>query len=180
MAFGAIAGGLLQGASSGLGFLSQRKSQKFTERMMKNRWQWQMKDLRAAGLNPILGYANAPPVGGSPVVGPGGAGSIVSSAIAARKVAAELKILEAQGVLIGEQSEKVKAERLNIMTDPKKKLFRTLLDPETRGKAFKRLKLEVDRGASGQIQKFMSDAWRSTAKRFNWSQVQRFSPKRRE
>lgn len=37
----------------------------FTERQLKNRHQWQVADLRAAGLNPILSAMGTPSIGGS-------------------------------------------------------------------------------------------------------------------
>ena len=54
----AIAGAVSGGAQAGLSYAVQKKlmkmQQKHQERMYKHRHQWQVSDLRAAGLNPIL------------------------------------------------------------------------------------------------------------------------------
>lgn len=46
---------------------SVRDQMDFQERMFKNRYQYQMNDMRAAGLNPLLAFGSAPPLpsGGS-------------------------------------------------------------------------------------------------------------------
>lgn len=78
---------------------SAREQMAFQERMYDSRYQKQMKDMQRAGLNPILSYKQGAPGG------PAGAGYSsdfsgavskgVSSALAARRLNAELKQVEA-------------------------------------------------------------------------------------
>lgn len=53
-----IGGGLLGGSKSAREAAKQRK---FIKKMYRNRYQWQMEDMRDAGLNPILSAYSAPP-----------------------------------------------------------------------------------------------------------------------
>lgn len=86
------------GASLLGGVLANKQSAKnvasaneFTTEQMKNRHQWEVQDLRAAGLNPILSAGGTPSMGGSPVaevrdvVGPA-----VNSALASKRLEAEI------------------------------------------------------------------------------------------
>ena len=70
---GPVGGALISG---GLGFLGQKSANEasrqsvidqglFNERAYRNRYQWQMEDMRKARLNPILSYSNPPPSGPS-------------------------------------------------------------------------------------------------------------------
>lgn len=61
---GGSGSGLIGGAlSSGLSFLAAKQQRDFIEKMYKNRYTYQMEDMRQAGLNPILSYSQAPPGG---------------------------------------------------------------------------------------------------------------------
>lgn len=65
---GAIAGGGIASAVQGsiqnyLSIKEAKKQRKFIKKMYQNRYQYQMDDMRKAGLNPILSYAQAPPSG---------------------------------------------------------------------------------------------------------------------
>lgn len=53
-----LAGNLISG---GLNFASAKDAQAFAKKMYTNRFQWMMKDMRKAGLNPILAYREAGP-----------------------------------------------------------------------------------------------------------------------
>lgn len=70
------AGNLLAGKLFGSDPKSMMENQQaFTEKMMQNKHQWEVDDLRAAGLNPILSATKGPPaIGGS-----GSASSMASS-----------------------------------------------------------------------------------------------------
>lgn len=64
-----IGGGMQAGGELASGFMnmfSARSAQKAAERMYKHRFRWAMKDMRLAGLNPILAYQQA---GGSVPMG---------------------------------------------------------------------------------------------------------------
>lgn len=80
----------------------QRRAQNFSMKMMKNRHQWEVDDLRAAGLNPILGYVSSKIGGGgggmAASVAPGipGGGSIGSTALSASKLKLEREVLKQQ------------------------------------------------------------------------------------
>ncbi len=77
----------------------QWRAQNFTAKMMKNRHQWEVADLRAAGLNPILGYVGSkggPPIGGSPVGGISGGSSIGTTALSAMRFKHEVEVLKQQ------------------------------------------------------------------------------------
>jgi len=63
----AIGGGIASAVQGSIqNFLSIReaaKQRKFIKKMYRHRYQYQMEDMRKAGLNPILSYAQAPPTG---------------------------------------------------------------------------------------------------------------------
>ena len=131
-AIGSVASSLIGG---GLGFLGAESSNKearrmmqrqqdFQERMYRNRYQYQMADMRAAGLNPILAYSQGPPgapSGASAIqplneMGAIGAelGRGVSSAIQARRMKADVELTE-------EQAKAAKETVKNIAEDTKLK-----------------------------------------------------------
>ncbi len=124
MAIGAIAAAvapsIIGGIFSAFGASQQNKAAKkaaeaqmnFQREMYGSRYQMTMKDMRAAGLNPILAYKQG--VGSSPGgssyspvnVGAGAgaaAGQAVSSAIAVRRQNQELKNMKQQNMLIEQQ-----------------------------------------------------------------------------
>ncbi len=84
MAIGAIAG-----------HFAQKRQHKYVKKYMKNKYQWEVADLIAAGLNPILGYTKGgPPIGPAGIPSVGGEG-LAASAISAIKAKSELELLEA-------------------------------------------------------------------------------------
>ncbi len=108
MSWGAAIGSIV---SAGIGFLGAKQQNKaasaqalrqmeFQERMASTQYQRAVKDMRAAGLNPILALgkpAAAPGGAAAPVVNQfGNIGGAVNSAIAARRLAADIDVLEAQ------------------------------------------------------------------------------------
>lgn len=71
--------GSIVGAISGpiASHFAQKRAFKYAKNILKNRHQWEVADLRAAGLNPILGYVGSKGGGGgviSPGTSTGGAG----------------------------------------------------------------------------------------------------------
>lgn len=61
-----IGAGLLGGASSDSSARAASKTaNQFTEKQLKNRHQWEVEDLKKAGLNPILSAGSAPSIGSS-------------------------------------------------------------------------------------------------------------------
>lgn len=65
-----IAGATIGAAAIGAGgsMLANKSSAAMSERMYKHRYQWQVRDLQKAGLNPMLSYMNAAPVPSQPRV----------------------------------------------------------------------------------------------------------------
>ncbi len=100
---GAAAGGVI-GAISGpiASHFAQKRAFKYAKTIMKNKHQWEVADLRAAGLNPILGYVGSRGGGGgvvSPGTSTGGAGQsadVVGAYKQAKGVKDQLKILSEQ------------------------------------------------------------------------------------
>ncbi len=86
---------------------AQKRAWKYTKAMMKNKYQWQVADLRAAGLNPILGYANPPPIGSVPApVASGGGGDLVATAKQVAKFKPEVTMAKHQAKLVGNAADK--------------------------------------------------------------------------
>lgn len=103
--------GLIGGAvTTGTSFLAAAQQRKFIKQMYKHRYQYQMEDMRKAGLNPILSYSQAPPSG------PGGgmaaiadmAGSMQSGAQAGESSARTDKV-EDERTLLREQTNAARA-----------------------------------------------------------------------
>lgn len=100
-----IGGGLLSGGLSLVGGQIQNSSAKsaanaanaFTTEQLKNRHQWEVQDLKKAGLNPILSAGGTPSIGGSSTadVPSNSLGNAVSSAMAAKQLAAQISNLDA-------------------------------------------------------------------------------------
>ena len=137
-AIGSVASSLIGG---GLGYLGAAESNKearkmqqrqmdFQQRMFQHRYQYQMADMKAAGLNPILAYSQGPPGGpaGSPPIQPlnelGAIGAElgrgVSTAIQARRMEADVKLSEEQAKAAAEsvkniaEDTKLKTEQRNV------------------------------------------------------------------
>ncbi len=86
------------GAASGItGMLFQKhqsnKARRFTREVMQNRHQWEVDDLRAAGLNPLFSAGAAPSAPGTPTAGAPAPmkADIVGSAKIGARLGAEIK-----------------------------------------------------------------------------------------
>ncbi len=105
-----------QVASSALGAsFAQKQAKKAWKRqqqMYKHRYQWQMEDMRKAGLNPILAYRQTPPgttiSGGGPPAGMGSGGAGLASAGVSAK--AERRNQRTQGMLLNAQLDLIKGQ----------------------------------------------------------------------
>lgn len=97
-----IAGTIGLGAVSGVGdYFSakslQNDSQSFTKQMMRNKHQWQVQDLKAAGLNPILSAGGGAPMGGSGIASAGNPVSKgISTALAAQLLQKQIQKIDAE------------------------------------------------------------------------------------
>ncbi len=86
---GAIIGSIAQPIAA---HFAQKRQHKYVKKYMKNKYQWEVADLIAAGLNPILGYTKGgPPIGSVGI--PSIAGGQGATAISAMKLAEELRLL---------------------------------------------------------------------------------------
>ncbi len=86
---GAIGGAIAQPIAA---HFAQKRQHKYVKQYMKNKYQWEVADLIAAGLNPILGYTKGGPAIGSVGI-PNIAGGQGATAIGAMKLKAELALL---------------------------------------------------------------------------------------
>jgi len=92
----AMVGAAALGAGGSMWASSQSAAQ--SKDMYKKRYQWQVKDLKAAGLNPMLAYQNGAPVPNQPqVFNPGeGAAKGASTAAAIKSMFVQNKLTEEQ------------------------------------------------------------------------------------
>lgn len=113
-AIGQAAGDIIGGWSAG------EQSRRTSERMYTHRYQWQMKDLRKAGLNPMLSISNAPPVPAQPIVPDmSQIGSRTGSAYrAARLNDAEVHVARAQEQGVIASARKTNAEAQILENSP--------------------------------------------------------------
>ena len=100
-----IVGSLIDAETSRSSAADQRA---FNEYQYRRRYQWQMEDMREAGLNPILSYKmgapSGPGVGGYQSNFAGALASSVNSGIAAARMRAEIDNIKADTALKEEQS----------------------------------------------------------------------------
>lgn len=120
-----VAGGLASSLMGGIFSARQAKSQmRFQRDMYKQRYQFQVEDLKKAGLNPMLAYQQAAPAAPAGAMGQMDAPDLVSSARAGYLMAQELKAMKADtkqketqaGKNIGE------AHLANAMTETQKQV----------------------------------------------------------
>ncbi len=129
--FSAIAGPLIGGAISAAGSFFGSREQNvanigisqaqmdFQERMSSTAYQRSMKDMRKAGLNPILAYktggASSPGGAGIPAVDE--IGPAVSSARAATLALADIKLKKKTGALAEAQTSSAHALRIKLLNE---------------------------------------------------------------
>ncbi len=100
-------GGVISGIAGPIAsHFAQKRAFKYAKNILKNKHQWEVADLRAAGLNPILGYVGSG--GGGGVIGPGGAPSMAGAGgdpVAAYK---QIKGVKPELQIIREQAKQAK------------------------------------------------------------------------
>lgn len=97
MAIAAAAIGAGIGAAGSI--WSGKSSERAAEKNYKHRYQWQVKDLKKAGLNPMLAVSQGAPVPAQPQYPNVGEGAMrgLSSALAAKNLAEQNYLMRAQG-----------------------------------------------------------------------------------
>lgn len=147
-------------ASDFLGSKSlQNDAQSFQRQFAQNQMQWRMADLRAAGLNPILAAgsqgASAP---GTGIAGPRNTGSMVSSAVQARRVKSEIDLLK-------EQYQTQKVQQDTLATQSLKNFNDSLVSEATRRywlQQTENLQLEYLRNSAQYTRdSILQDFWRT-------------------
>lgn len=120
VAGGAI-GGILGGAiSAGASAAAAAKNRKFQKMMYKNRYRFTVRDMRKAGLNPILaatlGAGQGPPGATAQVPNFGG---IVGDAVSAYQASLDTKIKQNQAALLAAQAEQTTSATKGVDLDNK-------------------------------------------------------------
>ncbi len=100
-----IVGGIAQPIAA---HFAQKRQHKYVKKYMKNKYQWEVADLIAAGLNPILGYTKGgPPIGAAGIPGISvGSPDLVGGYKQLKSVKAELAILESHKQAAGSAASK--------------------------------------------------------------------------
>jgi len=98
------------------GMSSARKEYTYAKKMYKKRYQWQVKDLKAAGLNPMLSYMNPAPLPDSPSVD-AKPDSFAQTGIRAYSAKKEAALIEEQTNLARTGANKTRAEAEGVEID---------------------------------------------------------------
>lgn len=114
---------------------SQERQAAINERMYRHRYQWQMEDMRRAGLNPILSYKQGAPTG--PGVGgytsdiSGGMARGVATALQAKRLRSEIENIRADTALKDEQRTVATTQhQLNDQHGALRRLEYMMMEPE--------------------------------------------------
>jgi len=91
------------------------QSRAFSREMMQNKYQWQVKDLEAAGLNPMLAYGQSPGMAGSAAASSGTQGTHdMASYSTAKMTASQVALNDAQEKKIAAETDRTRAEEQEI------------------------------------------------------------------
>lgn len=147
----AIAGGLISGA---FGQSSANKSMEFQKQSAQNRHQWEVADLKKAGLNPILSAGGTPgTLSGAQATMPD-MGAIVSSAVQSSRVKHDIKNVEATNNLIRQQTQNVFADTTKKMEEADlTKTQNTLQKAQIPGAV---IEAEIDSGMYGEALRYIN------------------------
>jgi hypothetical protein len=155
-AVGSLAGGLIDRDTSLKG---QSRQAAHTERMYKHRYQWQMEDMAKAGLNPILAYRQSPPgptgIGGASSNIASAAATGVSSAVALRRVKAEIDNIRADTAMKS-ANERLADEQRTVATSQHQ-----LNDVIARGNVLSNMSREPDAWSAQELMRIMREGGRA-------------------
>lgn len=122
MSFGAIAGAIAGGIASGgaqsaFGLYSSSKAWRREREAMQNRHQWEVADLRKAGLNPILSAGGSGTPGGSASIAPTPNFDFLNSALGLEQLGTEKSkqsALDEQSYVGNQEGKKLQQENVII------------------------------------------------------------------
>ena len=153
--FSGLGSALIGGAASLLGGSSQNKasakeagaSRLFTKEQMQNKHQWEVEDLKKAGLNPVLSAHSAGAIGPSAMASqPFNPGEAVSSAMMVKKFNAEIDNIK-------EDTKKKEAEKYAVDVMGRQNMIKNkLLKSQVPGA---KIEAELDSGKSGRMNRFL-------------------------
>lgn len=111
--------------SFGFGQFAASRQNKFQKEILNNRYQWQVADMKAAGINPILAVTSPPPAPTVPIGGfaPHSGGGTVETAKKISKLSPEMALLRQQLELMKIETEKTQhAANTQFFTAQKERL----------------------------------------------------------
>ncbi len=164
-AVGAIGGAIAQPIAA---HFAQKRQHKYIKKYMKNKYQWMVDDLRAAGLNPILAYNNQPSMGQPGI--PSIAGGQGATAISAMKLKSELRMLDASAKKMEAEAAQAQSRAaLNIGQAKKVRLEVSEFKPSVGGVA-RRVLMSDEAKRAGELvlqaPQWIKDRLKAVAERF--------------
>jgi len=136
--------------SSGIAMAAARKARQWQEKMYKNRYQYTMKDMRAAGLNPMLAYKLGVS-GGVPSGAMANIPSMGAERIGGKKVKIEKQVASANVALMaqkGNESRAVEAKEKTAAQLNSGQLLKVQQDTMTSAAQAKNLEMQTLLGES--------------------------------